>query len=253
MSNKRQTIKSIVLGLLGFTIFLIVWETTVVVTKSPSLISSTVILKKTLELWTQPFYHAHIMQSFKTTIIGSLSASALGILMAVGIYNSSYLRGMTSPLLSITRGLSPLTLFPLLIILFGIGQFSRILVIVWTAFPSVMLSTLKGLQVEKSIIEASRDCGANEFEIMIYIRLPLAIPSIVSGMRISFSAGWMAIIAAEMLGSNSGLGFYLMHSAQSFKFPSVYGTMLTIGIIGGLSSGLLTLVQNKFSEGEETK
>ena len=241
-------LKRLIWGLAGIATFVVLWEVMVRVTGSPSLVTVQAIFGRLFFLLQQPFFRSHIYQSLHTVLVGCAIASAVGILTGIVLYDYKPLQYAFAPVLSMMRGLSALTLFPLLIIMVGLGQTSRVLVIVWTAFPAVMLSTMKALEIDESIVEASKSCGCTDFQTMIYMRIPLGLPGIFTGIKISFSAGWMAIIAAEMLGSNSGLGFYLIHSAQAFQFASMYATMFCIGIIGGISSGLLLIIQNKLNQ-----
>ena len=99
-------------------------------------------------------------------------------------------------------------------------------------FP-ILLNTIAGVKnIEPNLIRAARCLGANEVRILRRIVLPAALPQIITGIRIGMGFGWMALVAAELIGANSGLGFLINDARTVLRTDYVIVGMITIGLVG---------------------
>jgi NitT/TauT family transport system permease protein len=185
----------------------------------------------------------HIGASLSILLTGVGIALFVGFTIGLLLYRYKYFKVAAYPVIECLRGVASLTLFPLLIVLLGIGAPSRIFVIFWTAWPAVVLSTLNSLNIDENIVNAAKTSGAGDWRIIFNIRIPIAAQGIMTGIRIGAGGGWISLIAAEMLGAQKGLGYFLLWSSQSFQFERVYASIIVIASVGGIINFLLLLLQ----------
>jgi len=203
------------------------------------------VLRAAITLILDREFFQHIKASLFIILTGIGMAVAAGFITGLLIFRYGWLREALLPVIECVRGIAALTLFPLLLITFGIGAFSRAFIIFWTAWPAIVLSTIGSLKVDQSVIDAARICGASEWRTIAHIRIPMAMQGIITGIRIGFGGGWVSLITAEMLGASKGLGFYLLWQSQAFEFSKVYATIIIIAAVGGLMNYALLSLQKR--------
>ena len=121
---------------------------------------------------------------------------------------------------------------PLIVIWFGIGEPSKVLVIFLAMLAPVALSTAAGVKaVRQERIEAARSLGAGEWQVLRYVIVPGALPSILTGIRIALGAGWSTLVAAELVAATRGLGFMIQSAAQFLVTDIVIMGILVIAAI----------------------
>src|SRR5947207_5402814 len=112
------------------------------------------------------------------------------------------------PSVEVPRTITPMAWIPRSILWFGIGDMQNEFIIFLGMFFPILLNTIAGVKnIEPNLIRAARCLGANEVRILRRIVLPAALPQIITGIRIGMGFGWMALVADELIGANSGLGF----------------------------------------------
>jgi ABC-type nitrate/sulfonate/bicarbonate transport system permease component len=137
------------------------------------------------------------------------------------------------PLVEVLRPIPPLAWIPLSILWFGIGDTQNEFIIFLGMFFPILLNTIAGVKnIELNLIRAARCLGANEMRILRRIVLPAALPQIITGIRIGMGFGWMALVAAELIGANSGLGFLINNARTVLRTDYVIVGMITIGVVG---------------------
>lgn len=226
---------------IGIILFFIIWEITSRASSSPAMPSLLKVISELYQLLLTGEYWHHIAESLKVVGSGIGIAVIVGLATGIIMHEIRFINDAFMAFIEMVRGVSALTLFPLLIILLGIGISSRIFIIFWTAWPAVMLSTIEGLNVSREPVEAAMMDGANRMTIMARIKIPLASPVIMTGIRIGCSGGWISLIAAEMLGANAGLGYFLLYCSQAFLYSRVYASIVMIALLGGGMNGGLRL------------
>ncbi|MBQ5695317.1 MAG: ABC transporter permease [Clostridium sp.] len=150
------------------------------------------------------------------------------------------------------KNVPPLSLISLLILWCGIGETTKISIIVLTAFFPIYLNTVKGfLSCDKKLLEVGQVYGYSKVNTFFKIMLPYAMSDILVGMRIGLGYSWRAIIGAEMIAASTGLGHMILFAQQMSRTDKVIVGILVIGILGYLTDRLFAFVINKTLKGSE--
>ncbi|TKB12539.1 MAG: ABC transporter permease subunit [Mesorhizobium sp.] len=174
----------------------------------------------------------HIAASLGRVFAALIVAIAVGVPVGLAIGISRIGRGVFDPLLEFLRPIPPLAYLPLIVIWFGIGEPSKILVIAIAMLAPVALSTAAGVRgVSRERIDAARSLGATRGQVIRHVVLPSALPSILTGLRIALGAGWSTLVAAELVAATRGLGFMIQSAAQFLVTDVVVMGILVIATI----------------------
>lgn len=226
--------KGLALNVLGVTAFIVLWQVVSSIASQPAVPDMAKIIRAFAEIFEGDDIYTNIFTSLKLVLIGVAIAFATGTLVGLVCEKSEIINGLLSPIIEGARSVAAISLFPLLIVLFGIGDLPRIIVIFWTAFPATILCTMQGLRsVDETLIEAGQNLGCSDYQLYTLIKIPLALPEILNGLRISLGNGFIAIVVAEMLGASKGLGFMVQWTTQSFNYAHTYAYIFIIAIVGG--------------------
>jgi ABC-type nitrate/sulfonate/bicarbonate transport system permease component len=191
------------------------------------------------------FRHAGI--SLYRALGGYFLAAALGVVFGIIICRFRSAEFILDPTFELIRPISTLGLVPLMIIWFGIGNGSKIIIVFKACFFPILLNTISGIKgVNIKLIEAARSLGAGEFQIWSKVILPAALPVIFTGMRISTAISMMAIVGVEMLAADSGLGFMIIDAQHVFDTQRMFVGILTLSILGFSLDVLARAVQKRF-------
>lgn len=137
------------------------------------------------------------------------------------------------PILEFLRHIPPMSLIPLLILWFGIGETSKIIIIILTAFFPVFMNTEAGLKgCDRKLLEVGEMLHMSPVLIFFKIRLPAALPDILTGMQIGLGYSWRAIVSAEMIAAVSGLGYMILDSQAMSRSDKVMAGIIVIGLMG---------------------
>src|SRR5690625_730101 len=162
-------------------------------------------------------------------IIGALIAVPLGV--AVDL--SSVLRASLTPNVEILRPIAGIAWIPLALVLFGIGHSLVLFIIVYGAiFPILINSISAVLETNNNLILAARTFGLTRFSIVRQVILPASMPTIFTGLEIGLGTAWMSLVAAELIGGSSGLGYLLTFARQLLETAEMIGAIVVIGVLG---------------------
>ena len=171
----------------------------------------------------------HLTASLLRILTALLAAVLIGIPVGIAMGLSPTVRGILDPLIELYRPVPPLAYLPLMVIWFGIGETSKILLIYLAIFAPVAMSTMAGVRSAKQVrIRAAEALGASRAQIVWYVILPGAMPEILTGFRIGLGVGWSTLVAAELIAATRGLGF-MVQSAGEFLATDV--VLAGIGVI----------------------
>ncbi|MET2829987.1 ABC transporter permease subunit [Mesorhizobium shangrilense] len=174
----------------------------------------------------------HIIASLGRVFAALIAAIVVGVPVGLAIGISTIGRGIFDPLLEFLRPIPPLAYLPLVIIWFGIGEPSKILVIAIAMLAPVALSTASGVRgVSQERVNAARSLGATRVQVIRLVILPSALPAILTGLRIALGAGWSTLVAAELVAATRGLGFMIQSAAQFLVTDVVVMGILVIAAI----------------------
>lgn len=176
-----------------------------------------------------------------------LVAIPLGLLMA----RSRPFERILDPVIELFRPISPLAWIPLAILWFGIGETGKVFIIFIATFFPILLNTISGIKgVDPVMIRAGRVLGCNtELKLFRRVILPAAMPTIVVGLRIAFGTGWAAIIAAELVAAQSGLGYLIADGMEILRSDLVLVGMICIGVLGVLIDSFFRLLASRYDWG----
>ncbi|HEY3589486.1 MAG TPA: taurine ABC transporter permease TauC [Buttiauxella sp.] len=171
----------------------------------------------------------HLTASLLRILTALLAAVLIGIPVGIAMGLSPTVRGILDPLIELYRPVPPLAYLPLMVIWFGIGETSKILLIYLAIFAPVAMSTMAGVRSAKQVrIRAARALGATRSQVVWHVILPGALPEILTGFRIGLGVGWSTLVAAELIAATRGLGF-MVQSAGEFLATDV--VLAGIGVI----------------------
>jgi taurine transport system permease protein len=178
----------------------------------------------------------HLAASLGRILLALLAAVVIGVPVGVAMGLNDTVRGILDPLIEIYRPIPPLAYLPLMVIWFGIGETSKILLIYLAIFAPVALSTVAGVRsVAQVRVRAAQSLGANRWQILRWVVLPSALPEILTGIRIGLGVGWSTLVAAELIAATRGLGF-MVQSAGEFLATDV--VLAGIGVIAIIACAL---------------
>ena len=143
--------------------------------------------------------------------------------------------------LELFRIIPPLALIPLLILWLGIGEGSKLAVIVLASFFPIFLNAFDGLEnADKRLLEMARTLDLTHWDTFRTVLLPSALPSVITGLRIGFGYSWRALIGAELIAAASGLGYMILDAEELARTDRMFVGILVIGVLGYLFDSVLS-------------
>lgn len=184
----------------------------------------------------------HIAASLKRVLIAFFVASAVAVPLGVAMGWWKALHRQIDPVMEFFRPIPPLAWIPLSILWFGTGDRQNEFIIFLGVFFPVLLNTIASVRnVDPLLIRAGRSLGADRLRLMQKVVIPGSLPGIITGLRVGLGIGWMALVAAELVASSSGLGFLINDSRFIFRTDRILLGMAVIGLLGLLMDRLLRL------------
>ncbi len=175
----------------------------------------------------------HVAASMKRIVIGFTLGSLLGALLGLAMGSVRWVRHVMEPHLEFFRHIPSIAFISLVILWFGIGETSKVILIIWTTFFIVLINTLAGITSAPEVsYRAARSLGARPMQVLRRITVPVAIPFVLAGMKLAMVNAFGTIIIAEMMSADEGLG-YLIQSSQAFlRTDRVFVGVLTLAVLG---------------------
>ncbi|WP_439402899.1 ABC transporter permease [Bradyrhizobium sp. DASA03068] len=165
--------------------------------------------------------------------------------LAVGWY--ARLGNLLNQFIEICRNTAPLALLPVFILLLGIGEMSKITMVIYSCAWPLLLNTIAGVkQVDPLLIKSARTMGATPQQLFRKVILPAALPTIFVGIRLASASAMLVLVASEMVGAKAGLGYLIINSQYSFLIPQMYFGILGITVIGLALNAVLEALERRF-------
>ncbi|PAF50716.1 taurine ABC transporter permease [Helicobacter sp. 13S00401-1] len=175
----------------------------------------------------------NIESSLIRYVIGFVVGSLIAIILAFIISSSKTLSKALDPLIQILRPISPIAWFPIIVIVFGIGDLPTIFIIAYAIFFPMLLLTLTSIyQIDKIYYDASKNFGASVVSRFINVTLPGSFIGISSALKMSASLAWINLVVGEMVGAQSGLGYMIIDQRNLLQTDGIIAAMVVIGLIG---------------------
>jgi NitT/TauT family transport system permease protein len=198
--------------------------------------------------------HLFVTGELQRNLSVSLMRSGLGFLIAtcfsipLGFLMGWFKRceRIADPLLQVGRNTSTMALYPVFMLFFGIGEISKIAIITWGTTWPILLNTISGVKyVDPQLIKQARSMGASGWILFTRIIFPTALPSIITGLRLSAATSLLILVAAEMIGASKGLGHMIFYYQVRYDIPLMYGGILIMSILGSLINYLLNRLEKR--------
>jgi ABC-type nitrate/sulfonate/bicarbonate transport system permease component len=195
-------------------------------------------LSKTGALWTNLW--ASLQRLFWGFLLGGIPALALGILM--GLYRP--IRAAIDPLVSATYPIPKSAILPLVLLIFGLDEMSKIVMVALGVFYPVLINTVAGVrQIDRIYLDVGQNFRASRWQVFRTIALPGALPSIMAGIKLGIGMGLILIAIAEMVGAQSGLGYMIWNAWQILSVETMYVGLVVIALLGFLFTVALNEVE----------
>jgi len=190
----------------------------------------------------------HALISLKRIFLGLFFATTVGVILGLFIGYFKRIEQALDLLFQSFRQMSAFALFPVFILFFGLGELPKVIIIFWASLWPVLLNTISGVRdVDPVLIRSAQSMGATKSYIFLHVILPATTPQIFTGIRLGGSYCVMAVVAAEMIGATSGLGYLVVYSQQTFKVAQMYGSIVALAILGITLNWILQSLENFFS------
>jgi len=190
----------------------------------------------------------HIFISLSRSLAGF--ALALSIALPLGFLLGWFrtFERYVDPLIQVFRQTSAFALFPLFILVLGIGEVSKIAIIFYGAQWPILLNTISGVKnVDPLLVKSARSMGLSRFALFRKIVLPAALPTIFTGLRLAATFSILIIVSAEMMGASAGLGYVLSNSQYNFDILRMYSAIISLALIGLGTNYLLVTLEKRLT------
>jgi NitT/TauT family transport system permease protein len=181
-------------------------------------------------------------------IVGGFAISVV-LFVPLGLAIGRYRRlGDTlDQLIEVFRNTAPLALLPVFILLLGIGELSKVTMVVYSCAWPLLLNTIAAVrQIDPLLIKSARTMGVTPLQLFIKVILPASLPMIFVGLRLASAAAMLVLVASEMVGAKAGLGYLIIYSQYSFLIPQMYFGILAITTLGLASNRALVGLERRF-------
>lgn len=198
------------------------------------------------ELWFGRHLTEHVLPSLRRLGIGYFLAVMIGVASGVLLGLSRIARQATSPFVEFLRALPSVALIPFGILLLGIGDASKIFIIIIGATWPVLLNTIDGVKsVEPGILEMSRAYNIGKRATLFRVILPAASPRIVAGMRTSMSIAIILMVVSEMVASRNGIGYFILGAQRRFAIADMWSGIVLLGLIGYVANFVFVQIERR--------
>ncbi len=244
------------LALIGFALFLGFWFFAVDVFKLPRF-QEMPGLAEVVREWTSPDplygvsiftqdYYVNIWVSVKRVAIAFLLALALGIPLGLFMGWSTRFKEFTFPVFEVLRPIPILAWVPLAILIFASAEGPVIFLTFLAAFFATALNTLLGVQsIDRDLFRAADCLGSKPSQVFRHVVVPGSLPFVFTGLQIAMGVAWFSLVAGEMIAGKFGLGYLINNSYTTTRYPTIIIGMVTLGLVGYLSSMLIRMVGNR--------
>lgn len=249
ISARRAAVIRVVLLYGGIAVWtLLVWMLLAAATKPIFFPTPIAVLKAGAELLADGSLVEYILASYGRILSGWLVGSLVAIPIGLLVGRIRLVRSIIEPYIHFFRFIPPIAFVTLSLIWFGLGETSKIALIIYTTTFVVILNTLAGvLSVEKEKIRAGQCLGASSRQILLHIVIPATIPYIITGMRLGMGNSFMTVVAAEMLAARSGIGYLIFNARLFMKTDQIFVGIITLGVMGIIADFLFRLLVSRFA------
>lgn len=206
----------------------------------------------TIEMWRNGTLPNDLRVSLSRAAIGFAIGGSLGVVLGLLTGRVAFVRTLLNPFLNLLRPIPAIALVPVAIVWFGIGEGSKYFVVSYTVFLTVWFNTHHGMQyVPDTYLRAARSLGASKLREFMTVVIPAAAPHIFAGIRLGVALAFLSLIAAELSGASSGLGFRLQEARQYIRTDRMFALLIILGILGATVDYIVHRIGQKLVHWEQ--
>ncbi len=229
--------RSVWLPVVGaFVVFVLAWKAIVVVTGLPVYIlpAPEIVGQSFVEAWLDGTVWPHFVTTMVEIAIGFTVGTVLALIAGYGLARSDLFARLASPYLVAAQSVPILVLAPLLVVWFGSGLLSKVVICSLIVFFPVAIATMVGIRsVDPRLLELGRSLRATKRQILTTLEIPAALPNIFGGLRVGVTLAVVGAVVGEWAGANTGLAVLINLARGSlFDIPLMFATVLTIALVG---------------------
>lgn len=245
-SARRKRLRDAALGALTPIVLLAAWQMCASLNIIDVAIFSSPInvVRAAISLTSSGIYLNDIGVTVFELVLGYLGGAVVGI--AVGLLMGYFrvLRATLSPVITFGYAVPMITILPIMLVIFGLGEFPKILTVGIAIFFIVEISTMESVRrIDPNVLEAGRAYGATGAKLFRHVVFPAALPGVFTGLRVAAPISLVVTIAIEFVASNSGLGYLIWNAWTIFEPKEIYLGVVSSAIVGALFTGLVVLVR----------
>jgi NitT/TauT family transport system permease protein len=182
-----------------------------------------------------PMLWRESLPTLYATLGGFVASAVVGVPIAMWISYSRLVESFVYPLLVFSQSVPKVAIAPLFVVWFGFGVVPKVIAAFLLGFFPVIVATVQGFKsVEADVIDLARSMGASPWKVFLKFRLPTALPSIFSGLKVSVTLAVVGAVVGEFVGSNSGIGYVLQKATGSFDLPLMFAALVLLSLVGVL-------------------
>lgn len=209
-------------------------------------------LSEVLIAWYELLGGGELLDHTQASLVRSLSGFGLAIVIAIplGLAIGWYrpLAELLNPVLELFRNTAALALLPVFVLILGLGETSKISIILYACSWPILLNTIAGVKtVDPLLIKSARSMGLGAARLFQKVILPAAVPTVFTGVRLAGAYSILVLVAAEMVGAKAGLGYLINYAQYNFRVPDMYAGIITISVLGLLFNAALVRLERRFS------
>ncbi len=185
-----------------------------------------------------------VLASLKRVFIGFFIASAIAVPLAMALAHNLFARRLAMPIIHLIRPIPPIAWIPMGILWFGIGDETSYFITAIAAFFPIFLNAFTGgMAMEHQHLYAAKCLGAKRMDVIRFVMLPSAMPMIWTGLKIGLGQSWMAVVTAELVAAQSGLGYMIQVNRLNLDTAYVLVGMAVIGVLGSVMTHMLSWIE----------
>ena len=225
-----------------------VWQAASVVVGNSTLLPSPLRVLRALDELVRGDLREDVQASLAHLGIGYGLGAGTGLALGIVSARFALVEAIVDPLVELLRPTSAIAWIPIAILMFGISGSVPVFLIFYASLFPIFVNAVAGMkEVDVQLVRAAQMLGASSRMILTHVVMPFALPYVLAGARLSLGVAWMAMVAAELTGSDAGLGWRLFWYQEFFAMDKVMAVILTIGVLGYLFDTLLRALQARIT------
>jgi len=236
------------LRLISPLVLLVLWQalSSAGVVSDKTLASPAQVISAAAELWSDGSLQDALAVSVQRVLLGAVLGIAVAVLLGVLAGFSRIVELAIDPPIQMLRTVPFLGLIPLFIIWFGIGEQPKVFLVALGVMFPLYLNLFAGIRsIDGKLIEAAETLGLNKFQLALHVILPGALPQALTGLRMSLGVAWLALIVAEQINADAGLGYLINNARIYFRIDIVIFGLLVYAFLGLATDAIVRALEGR--------